>query len=95
LVTAIIKARSEGIKKGDFPSAPIEFIVRKFITEDKIIEEKVLRFDFKDAVNTEQIERVLIKAVEKITQNNQEQCRVGPAHHKKGGPCPPYKKKPI
>lgn len=72
LVTAIIKARSEGIKKGDSASAPIELIVRKVITEDKIIEEKVLRFDYKDDVNTEQIERALIKAVEKITRNNQE-----------------------
>ncbi len=70
LVIAIIKARSEGIKKGDSPSAPVELIVRKVITDDKIIEEKVLRFDFKDEVNTEQIEQALIKAVEKITKNN-------------------------
>lgn len=72
LVTAIIKARSEGIKKGDSPSAPVELIVRKVITDDKIIEEKVLRFDFKDEVNTEQIEKALIKALEKIANNNEE-----------------------
>ena len=72
LVTAIIKARSEGIKKGDSPSAPIELIVRKVITHDKIIEEKVLRFDYKDEVNSEEIEKALIKAVEKITENNKE-----------------------
>jgi len=68
LVTAIIKARSEGIKKGDSPSAPIELIVRKVITHDKIIEEKVLRFDYKDKVNGEQIEKALKEAIEKITQ---------------------------
>lgn len=72
LVTAIIKARSEGIKTGDSPSAPIELIVRKVITGDKIIEEKVLRFDYKDEVNAEKIEKALIKAVEKISRNNQE-----------------------
>lgn len=68
LVTAIIKARSEGIKKGDSASAPVELIVRRVIMDDKIIEEKVLRFDYKDEVNTEQIEKALKKAIEKITQ---------------------------
>jgi len=72
LVTAIVKARSEGIKKGDSKSAPVELIVRKVITDDKVIEEKVLRFDYKDEVNIEQIEKALIKAVEKITKNNKE-----------------------
>ena len=72
LVTAIIKARSEGIRKGDSRSAPVELIVRKVITEDKIIEEKVLRYDYKDEVNAEQIEKALIEAVEKIIGNNQE-----------------------
>jgi hypothetical protein len=72
LVTAIIKSRSEGIKREDSPSAPIELIVRKVITEDKIIEEKALWFDYKDKVNTEEIEEALLKAVEKITRNNQE-----------------------
>jgi len=68
LVTAIIKARSEGIRKGDSPSAPIELIVRKVIKHDKIIEEKVLRFDYKDEVNAEQIEKALKEAIDKITQ---------------------------
>jgi len=72
LITAIIKARSEGIKKGDSPSAPVELIVRKVNTPDKITEEKVLRFDYKDEVNADQIEKALIKAIEKITRNNQE-----------------------
>jgi len=72
LVTAIIKARSEGIKKGDSPSETVELIIRKVITDHKTIEEKVLRFDYKDEVNTEQIEKALIKAVEKITENIKE-----------------------
>lgn len=71
LVTAIIKARSEGINKGDSPSDPVELIVRKVITPDKISEEKVLRFDYKDEINAEQIEKALIRAIEKITRNRQ------------------------
>ncbi|MFZ0052615.1 MAG: hypothetical protein WAK96_12650 [Desulfobaccales bacterium] len=66
------RGESEGIKKGDYPSAPVELIVRKVGTDDKIIEEKVLRFVYKDAINTEEIEKALIKAIEKITQNDKE-----------------------
>ncbi len=66
LVTAIIKARSEGIKKEDSRSAPIELNVRKVITHDKIIEEKVLKFDYKDEVNPDQIEKALKDAIDKI-----------------------------
>ncbi len=72
LVTTIIKARSEGIKKGDSPSAPVKLIIRKIIADDKIIEEKVLRFVYKDEINTEEIEKALIKAIEKITRNDKE-----------------------
>ena len=72
LVTAIIKARAEGIKMGDSPSAPVELIVRKVINGDKVIEEKILRFDYKDEVSAEQIEKAVTKAIEKISQNNPE-----------------------
>jgi hypothetical protein len=34
LVTAVIKARSDGIKKGDSPSAPLELIVRGYSQDD-------------------------------------------------------------
>jgi hypothetical protein len=64
----IIKARSEGIKRGDHRSNPVELTVRKVITDGQIIEEKVLRFDHKDKVNADQIEKALKKAIEKIIQ---------------------------
>ena len=43
LVTAIIKARSEGIKKGDRPSDPLELIVRGHSKDGEYFEETVLR----------------------------------------------------
>lgn len=52
LVTAIIKARSEGIKKGDNPSDPLELIVRGH-SKDKdgeYFEETILRIPHDKAV---------------------------------------------
>ena len=63
LITAIIKARSEGIKRGDRPDAPIELIVRGFDDSGKIIEEIVLRLESRDPVKRELIEKTLQKKV--------------------------------
>lgn len=41
LVTAIIKARSEGISKGDSPSYPLEVIVRRAFTTPASFERKL------------------------------------------------------
>ncbi len=43
LITAIIKARSEGIKKGDSPSDPLELIVRGHSKDGEYFEEMILR----------------------------------------------------
>lgn len=58
LVTAIIKARSEGVKKGDTPSAPLELIVRGYSKNDEYFEETILRVPTDRAVTTELIESV-------------------------------------
>ncbi len=65
LVTTIIKARSEGIKCGDRPSAPIELIVRGFDKNGKLWEEKILKFNSKDEVDRELIEKALQDKVAK------------------------------
>jgi hypothetical protein len=43
LITAIIKARSESVKKRDHPSEPIELIVRRVTKHDEFEEERILR----------------------------------------------------
>lgn len=63
LITAIIKARSEGAKKGDRRDYPIELIVRGFRDDGKIDEEVVLRFNSHDPVDREIIEKALKKKV--------------------------------
>ncbi len=50
LITAIIKARSEGIRKGDRPSDPLELIVRGHSEDGEYFEEKILRIPFSDSV---------------------------------------------
>jgi hypothetical protein len=62
LITAIIKARSEGAKKGDRHDYPIELIVRGF-DDGKFKEEIVLRFDSRDPIDRELIEESLEKKV--------------------------------
>lgn len=66
LITAIIKARSEGIKHGDSPDAPIELIVRRFDNKGKLKEETLLRFGSRDEIKKEFIEESLKKKVSKI-----------------------------
>ena len=66
LVTAILKARSEGIKKGDHPSAPLELIVRTFNDEGKIVEERVLIIDSQHTLDKEEIERAMNLALNRM-----------------------------
>jgi hypothetical protein len=66
LVTTIIKARSEGIRKGDHPSHPVELIVRNVGPDGKVKEERVLRFAPDDPVSSKLIEDSLTSAVAKL-----------------------------
>jgi len=61
LITAIIKARSEGINKGDSPSYPLELIVRGHSKDGEYYEETVLRIPPGDKFTRAQIEDALAK----------------------------------
>lgn len=54
LVTAIIKARSEGVKNGDRQTEPLELIVRGHSKDGEYFEEKILRIP-NDQVITEKV----------------------------------------
>lgn len=71
--TAIIKARSEGIKHGDRPSEPLELIVRDFDGNGTLREEKVLRIGSSQEVNESMVEQALLKATNKMTPKRKEQ----------------------
>jgi hypothetical protein len=66
LVTAIIKARSEGIKKGDSPSDPLELIVRGHSRDAEYFEEKVLQIPPEQVITPKQIEDALAKRISEM-----------------------------
>lgn len=66
LVTAIIKARSEGIQRGDHRDAPLELIVRGFDKKGVLREEKVLTIKTSENVSEELIERALLTSTDKV-----------------------------
>jgi hypothetical protein len=59
LITAIIKARSEGIKKGDRQTDPLELIVRGHHKNGEYFEEKILRIPHDEIVKEKLIEKAL------------------------------------
>ncbi|MCJ7533092.1 MAG: hypothetical protein MUO64_18985 [Anaerolineales bacterium] len=66
LVTAIIKARTEGIKHGDRPSEPLELILRGFDEDGKMKEEKILRINSLHDVSEDLIEKTLLNSANKM-----------------------------
>lgn len=59
LVVVILKARAQGIKKGDGPDAPLEVIVRRSVTSDRVDDEVVMRFGHLQRINKTQLEGLL------------------------------------
>lgn len=66
LVTTIIKARSEGIKKSDRPSEPLELIVRGYRKDGEYFEETVLRIPSHQNITPKQIEEALSKKTRQV-----------------------------
>lgn len=65
-ITAIIKARADGVKKGDRPNDPLELIVRRFDDRNAFREEVVLRIGHSDAVDQKVIEKQVDEAIRKL-----------------------------
>jgi hypothetical protein len=59
LITAIIKARSEGTKKGDTPSAPLELIVRGHSKDGEYFEETILHVPPGHNLTIKEVEKAL------------------------------------
>lgn len=56
LVTTIIKARSEGIKRGDRPAEPLEVIVRGHTKDGEYTEEIILRIPAGTTITAKQLQ---------------------------------------
>ncbi len=68
LIKTIIKARSEGIKKGDVARDPIELIIRRSCKGGEIDEEIVLRFAHHDAIDPNAIEKEICQSIAKVVK---------------------------
>jgi hypothetical protein len=66
LITAIIKARSDGVKKGDRPADPLELIVRRVEDGTGFREEIVVRIGHNDPIDPKLIEKQIDEALRKL-----------------------------
>jgi hypothetical protein len=66
LIVTILKARSEGIKKGDYPTAPLELIIRKIHKKGEFKEETILRIAHNDTIDRKMIEKHVKKAISNL-----------------------------
>lgn len=62
LITAVIKARSDGIKRGDQPSEPLELIVRGYAKDREYFEETVLKIPAEHMATSKEVKDALAKA---------------------------------
>jgi len=93
LVTAIVKARTEGVKKGDRPRDPIEVIIRRVDQVGDFREEKVLRIEHADPVNDEQIGQALDQGARKLLKDEAPKPPAAPAPEAKSSERAAPKKK--
>ena len=70
LIVAIIKARSEGVKKGDRPSEPVEVIVRRVGDGDKFVEEKVFRISHNEPAKRAEIEARINDVLKRLSADS-------------------------
>jgi hypothetical protein len=69
LITAIINARSAGIKKGDHPDDPLLLIVRRTEDRDGLREEFVLRIAHTDKLAKNALAQALTTALQKLLRD--------------------------
>ena len=62
LIVSILKARSEGVKRGS-PGAPLELIVRRTQKNGEVKEETILRIGHHETINREMVEKHLKKSI--------------------------------
>lgn len=67
LVVAIIKARGEGIRRGDRPDEPVELIVRRF--DGSVEEETILRIGAGEALDQDEVRRRLAEAARRMVSS--------------------------
>lgn len=86
LITAIVKARSEGIKKGDHPNDPLHLIVRRVHDKEGVRDEKVLTIGHKYTVDDDELRERLTASLRKLIKEAE--------HPEKAAASKPARRKP-
>jgi hypothetical protein len=81
LVVAIVKARSEGNKKGDQPSSSLEIIIRGFYKDGEYFEEKIIRIPPDHPIAEKMIKEALQKQLEESAQKKPGKRKKKPGPH--------------
>jgi len=63
LVVAVLRARSEGIRKGDRPREPLEVIIRRIDETGKYAEENILRVPSDFDIDAMEVAKEFLKAI--------------------------------
>ncbi len=66
LIIAVIKARSEGINKGDRAKDPLELIVRRAKKDGEYKEEIIYRIGHKEAIKRKELDDAVKKGLDNI-----------------------------
>jgi hypothetical protein len=72
LVTAVVKARSAGTRKGDNGSPAVEIVVRRVRRQDEQIEERIVRVSGIDRDEREAIEQALLQALKELSATSKD-----------------------
>lgn len=75
LITTILKARSESVKKGDHPREPVELIVRKVNKIGEVDEIKVLRIGHEEPIDESLIKEKLDAAAKQLASQSGDKSR--------------------
>jgi len=77
LVVAIVKPRSDGIRKGDKPSDALEVVVRRSIDEGRVDEEIVIRLGHLDRIDRAEVQGSILRALERLLREKGKHDRTG------------------
>lgn len=66
LITAIVTARSEGVKKGDHPNDPLHLIVRRVHDKEGVRDEKVLTIGHTHTIGEDELQEQLTASLRKL-----------------------------
>ncbi len=70
LVVAVLKARSESVRKGDRPSDPLEVVVRRFDDSGAVKDETAFRIGHADPVRRAKVEKQLVAALGRLLRTD-------------------------